>query len=627
MSMFFNHILKLSQLLCLVVSMFLMLPTAQAQAEIPTYLLDQDEHLVVNYLHRLVDNPKEPLNLISDLANGEWRKIHLTNGDLLIMPGNNWFAFKLKNNDKEAKQVYLEIANQVRMSNSQLYILDRLQRMQQISLVLRRSNNRSSIITIEPYSQVTLYLTISSETQLRSRVMIYPAKAYLAESNTLNFHQGLAIGGLLCLSIALMLLFFATGDKPIFILFGYFLSNTLMLSAMLGFNLFYLWPNLPELIGIELPLLTAASAIFLLIFTSQLFNLKSNFNIVYQVIRVCFWGLLLYMPLSIQLSVVDNINISMGVYALILLSLIVLGLYLYQKACRLALLFSFVMFVQLAFVLIVIGSVNWFDIGFVAHRNFLYSLIFWLNGLLVIFIMSRQYRYQIGDKQKAQRQALASAVASERAQEELLRLQTQGQEELEERVQERTLELNIALQELEEANHELEQKNTLDELTGLFNRRFYDQKILAEYRRSKRNLTPLSLVLIDIDHFKAVNDTYGHLAGDQCLVWIGQHIKQSLKRSTDMAFRYGGEEFCLILPDTDSKGAVVLAEALRESIVKQACSYKEIDIPLTISNGICTYQQQDDVLPEQIFAGADKALYQAKHDGRNQTQECKNVLE
>jgi len=104
----------------------------------------------------------------------------------------------------------------------------------------------------------------------------------------------------------------------------------------------------------------------------------------------------------------------------------------------------------------------------------------------------------------------------------LFEKQEESQDLLEERVQERTLELNIALQELGEANRELEKKNTLDELTGLFNRRFYDQKIIAEYRRSRRNLTPLSLVIIDIDHFKMVNDNYGHLAGDHCLVWLSK---------------------------------------------------------------------------------------------------------
>lgn len=626
--MFFQQIFKISQMLCIIVSVFFMMSTVHAQTGIPAYQLDQDKHLVVNYLYRLLDKSQQkPFEEISDLTVNDWQSTQLTNGDLLIMPGENWFAFQLVNNDNEVKQIYLEIANQVRISNVELFIRDRYQNIDQKNIQLQRSNNRSVMITVAPYSQITLYLSIESSTQLRSSLMIYSVKAYVDASSALQLQQGIAIGGLLCLSIAFMLLFFATGNKPIFILSGYFLSNTLMLSAMLGFNLHYLLPHLPELIGIELPLLTAISAIFLLNFTVQLFNLKTKFYSIYQVIRVSFWGLLLYMPLSIQLSIVDNISISMAIYTSIIFSLIILGMYLHKHASRLALLFAFVMAVQFVFVMIVIASINWFDIGFVAYRSLFYGFIFWLNCLLVTFILSRQYRFQLIDKQEAQRQALTNAIASEQAQEELLRLQSQSQEELENRVQERTLELNIALQELEEVNHELEQKNTLDELTGLFNRRFYDQKILAEYRRSKRNLTPLSLVLIDIDHFKEVNDTYGHLAGDLCLAWLSEHIKQSLKRSSDMAFRYGGEEFCLILPDTDGKGAVALAETLRKNIAKEACLYKEISIPLTISNGIFTYLQQDNVMPEQIFASADKALYQAKHDGRNQTQECKGNLE
>ncbi|MCI2282288.1 diguanylate cyclase [Colwellia sp. MSW7] len=442
----------------------------------------------------------------------------------------------------------------------------------------------------------------------------------ILKPNTLQFRQGIAIGGLFCLSIAFMLLFFATGNKPILILFGYFLSNTLMLSAMLGFNIYYLLPSSVKLIGIEIPILVSVSAIFLFVFTSQLFNLKIRFYGIYQIIRVCLWCLLFYIPLSLQLTIADNIAISMAIYASANFSLIVLGLYLRRQGSRLALLFTFAMAVQFILAVVVIACVNWFDIGFIAYRDIFYGVLFWLNCLLMTFILSRQYRYQLIDKQTAQRQALQNAIASERAQEELLRLKLQNQEELENRVQERTLELNIALQELEEVNQELEQKNTLDELTGLFNRRFYDQKILAEYRRSKRNLTPLSLVLIDIDHFKKVNDTYGHLGGDRCISWLSEHIKQSLKRSSDMAFRYGGEEFCLILPDTDEKGALVLAESLRNNIAKQACLYKDISIPLTISNGIFTYHQQDNVSVEQIFFSADKALYQAKHDGRNRSQ-------
>jgi len=627
MFMFFHRKIKLSQMLCVIAFVFLMAPL-QAQENIPTYQLEQDTHLLVNYLYRFVDkSQKQPFNELSDLKNSAWKTIHVTHSDLLIMPGENYFAFTLQNNHKKAKQVYLEIANQARLSESKLYIQDEFQKFDQKNMILQQNNHRSAMVNVAPFSQATIYLMIESSVQLRSTVKIYSPQAYINTTSTLQFQQGFAIGGLLCLSTAFFLLFFVTGSKTILILFGYLLSNALLLSVLLGSNLYYFLPHLPQLIGIDIPLLIVISILFLLVFTTNFFNLKAKFYNLYQVIRVCFWCLLLYVPLSTKLSVVDNVNIGMAIYALTLFSLVIVGLYLYTQGRRLSLWFTGVMAVHFVFVLIIVASVNWYDIGFLTYRSLYYSFIFWINALLVTFTVSFQYRYQIKVKKEAQRQALASSAASERAQKELLKLRTQSQEELENRVQERTLELNIALQELEEANHELEQKNTLDELTGLFNRRFYDQKILAEYRRSKRNLTPLSLVIIDIDHFKVVNDTYGHLAGDQCLIWIAQHLKQSLKRSTDMAFRYGGEEFCLILPDTDSKGAMALAETLRKNIAKQACSFKELDIPLTISNGIYTYQQQDDILPEQIFARADKALYQAKHNGRNQTQACKDSLE
>jgi diguanylate cyclase (GGDEF)-like protein len=249
--------------------------------------------------------------------------------------------------------------------------------------------------------------------------------------------------------------------------------------------------------------------------------------------------------------------------------------------------------------------------------------------IMIVIIYTLYRKYLI--KQKEFKDQLVTAkedvLSAKNAYQRLLGEQQESQDLLEERVQERTLELHIALQELEEANSELEKKNTLDELTGLFNRRFYDQKILAEYRRSKRNLTPLSLIIIDIDHFKQVNDTHGHLAGDQCLAWLSMHLKQSLKRSSDMAFRYGGEEFCLILPDTDEKGAISLAEALGKNIEQQICTHNDIQIPLTISSGIFTYIQQGDVQPEQIFTRADKALYEAKHNGRNQAQVYKDSIE
>ena len=244
-----------------------------------------------------------------------------------------------------------------------------------------------------------------------------------------------------------------------------------------------------------------------------------------------------------------------------------------------------------------------------------------LITLLLGIYLNRHYRRKYQKMLRQLKLAKSNVKIAEQTMKTLAKEQQDSQDLLEERVQERTLELNIALQELESANQELERKNVLDELTGLHNRRFYDQKIVAEYRRSRRNLTALSLVLIDVDLFKLVNDTHGHLAGDQCLIWLASHIKQSLKRSTDKAFRYGGEEFCLILPNTDAEGALLFAEQLRIRVHEQAFQFRDIEIPLTISCGISTYQQQVDIGPEQIFSGADNALYQAKHNGRNQTKQ------
>ena len=123
---------------------------------------------------------------------------------------------------------------------------------------------------------------------------------------------------------------------------------------------------------------------------------------------------------------------------------------------------------------------------------------------------------------------------------------------------------------------------------------------------------------VDFDYFKNVNDSYGHLAGDKCLVLLAAKIKHCLGRSTDVGCRYGGEEFCLILPETDSQGAISLAEEVRNAVESEEFIIDELSLSITISCGVSTYQQEKQAAPEQLFAAADKALYQAKHQGRNQ---------
>ncbi|HEY9798589.1 MAG TPA: diguanylate cyclase [Leptolyngbyaceae cyanobacterium] len=176
-------------------------------------------------------------------------------------------------------------------------------------------------------------------------------------------------------------------------------------------------------------------------------------------------------------------------------------------------------------------------------------------------------------------------------------------------------------QQLEEANKELQRLASLDGLTQLFNRRRFDQSLETEWQRLARERSPLSLILCDIDYFKAYNDTYGHPAGDQCLQRVAKIIKKTVKRPADLVARYGGEEFAVILPHTDTAGAVHIAEEIRIQV-------KALKIPhlgsgcsqsITLSLGVATLVPCPHLANSTLIALADQALYQAKAAGRDRT--------
>ena len=176
-------------------------------------------------------------------------------------------------------------------------------------------------------------------------------------------------------------------------------------------------------------------------------------------------------------------------------------------------------------------------------------------------------------------------------------------------------------EQLEQANQTLKQLATIDGLTQLHNRRQFDQVYLAEWKRLSRKQQPLSLIMCDVDYFKAYNDTYGHLQGDDALVQIARAIKHCLKRPADLAARYGGEEFVALLPDTHLAGAVHVAEEIRRSVQALAISHQQSSNSnqITISLGVaCTVPSSHSIDPDILLQAADQALYRAKAEGRDQ---------
>ncbi|MEH2201034.1 diguanylate cyclase domain-containing protein [Nostoc sp.] len=199
-----------------------------------------------------------------------------------------------------------------------------------------------------------------------------------------------------------------------------------------------------------------------------------------------------------------------------------------------------------------------------------------------------------------------------------LQLQTSF-ETLEQRVQERTAELVIAKEKVEDANQKLEQLVNLDGLTQVANRRCFDARLQAEWKRLAREQQPLSLILCDVDKFKLYNDYYGHLGGDDCLITIAQTMQQMVHRPADLVARYGGEEFSVLLPNTDLLGAIAVAESIQQAIHNKAIPHAQSDIKdiVTLSLGITSVIPTCDIKPHTLILSADQALYNAKHKGRD----------
>jgi diguanylate cyclase (GGDEF)-like protein len=180
-------------------------------------------------------------------------------------------------------------------------------------------------------------------------------------------------------------------------------------------------------------------------------------------------------------------------------------------------------------------------------------------------------------------------------------------------------ELMETRRQLEHRNRDLERISALDTLTQIANRRRFDAVLRQEWRRSARDESSLSLVFCDIDYFKRFNDTYGHQAGDECLVRVAQAMEETLNRPADLVARYGGEEFIALLVDTGLEGARMLAERMRARVEGLNVEHRASGVAshLTVSLGVASIVPKPAVRPEDLVDRADRALYAAKEGGRN----------
>lgn len=242
-----------------------------------------------------------------------------------------------------------------------------------------------------------------------------------------------------------------------------------------------------------------------------------------------------------------------------------------------------------------------------------------LSDATVVEIPEAQFRQKIATNPRALLALLGTF--SDRSRKDLAAL-TRDNRKLHEYAAEVELanrELTEIRQQLEEKNLLLERLSTLDTLTGIPNRRRFDEVFRQEWRRGARDGTHLSLIYCDIDFFKGYNDTYGHQAGDECLLRVARVLAEAAHRPADLAARYGGEEFIVLLVDTGPVGASILAERMRVRIESLRIAHRASSAGafLTASFGVATLIPRPGLRSEDLVERADRALYAAKQRGRN----------
>lgn len=221
------------------------------------------------------------------------------------------------------------------------------------------------------------------------------------------------------------------------------------------------------------------------------------------------------------------------------------------------------------------------------------------------------------ERVRAQELALEKEIIAKDAKEHALQLEIKQRENLEQLVADRTRELERTLANLEKANQELESLSTQDTLTGICNRRAFNKQFEEYWYQSHFHHQPLSLLVVDIDHFKRINDDRGHQCGDMVLKEFAALLVSMLKRPADCVSRYGGEEFAILLPDTPLTGAKQIADCIIRQAAAKQYEWQNESFNVTASIGLHSFTVSRDESCDMLFAKADSALYQAKQSGRN----------
>lgn len=465
-------------------------------------------------------------------------------------------------------------------------------------------------LPLPPVSDTIVYLRVDTTSSMQLPMILWDQDAFYAAEQARSLFEGIYYGIVLVMILYNLFVFMAVGERSFLFYVGYIAAMPLFLASLHGVAFQYLWPEATwwndQAIIVFLNLVVLFGGAFSIRFirvTRQNHPLLNRWT--WAMIMAAGGLALAGLVVPYRLMILPTILVAfVGCSTMLMLS--VVRWIRQDPAAR---------YYTVAWVFMLFGGIVLAMSKFtMLPRNLLTENATQVGSALGVILLSIALADRLNREKKrtflAQQKLLREERKARLAQEKSLRVQQEANALLEQRVQERT-------RDLEALNQQLLELSATDPMTGLKNRGHFDQAFQSETVHAYRFGETLSLLVVDIDHFKSFNDRYGHLVGDDCLKMVADCIKRHVTRPQDLAARYGGEEFVVLLPDTPEAGALRVAERIRGDIQKTAFRVSDQVLHLTVSIGVCSRAPDQADATKILFACADEALYRAKAEGRN----------
>ena len=458
-----------------------------------------------------------------------------------------------------------------------------------------RYRHPNVLVDLPAGEPVELLVRVQSQSSMQVPLPLYTLAAFTEVSRDAQLAIGLYYGILLALFFYNLVLWISLRDASYFWYLCHITAFGLVLFTLNGLGFEYLWPASSWMADHMVPISICLALIAMLQFARTFLELpqrapRLNVGTIGLIGFFVVFGLAsVWLPYRLSTPIASR-AVLVAVVWIVLTTLYVLRRG-YTPARLLLLAWSMFLLGTAVFTLLAFGALP---------KNF-----------------ATEYGVQIGSALEMLLLSVALGYRYAQLRQENQRITSEANRQLERNVARRTQELQQALVQLKDAHGKLQDSSRRDGLTGLFNRSYFHEgfdRMLTRCREARR---PLSLLMVDLDHFKSINDRHGHLVGDECLRWAARRIGRILRPHDALLARFGGEEFVVVLPDHDLRGAVAVAEEVRRSLVDESCEACGVAVRISASIGVHTVAPDAADGIDDALETADRALYAAKANGRD----------